>query len=318
MIVEPAPAKLNLALHVTGRRADGYHLLDSLVCFADIGDRVTLTPGPLSLTIDGPFAAGLAAEADNLCLRAARLAGGQAALHLHKTLPVASGIGGGSADAAAVLRGLARMGHPLPERAERLGADVPVCLMGLPARMQGIGERLTPLPALPPLHLVLVNPGLAVPTPAIFAQLDRRDGAPLPPIPAFLDAPALIGWLQGMRNDLQPPAIALAPVIAEVLQALDAQGAQLARMSGSGATCFGLFPDAPRAAAAAARRSSGGTPCCALASISITSRPSGTPGAPPGPTLCARPWPPRARARRASPPICARIAATSPMPISTR
>ncbi|TJZ92686.1 4-(cytidine 5'-diphospho)-2-C-methyl-D-erythritol kinase [Paracoccus gahaiensis] len=253
MIVEPAPAKLNLALHVTGRRADGYHLLDSLVCFAAIGDRVTLTPGPLTLTIDGPFAAGLAeVDADNLCLRAARLVGGQAALHLHKALPVASGIGGGSADAAAVLRGLARMGHPLPERSERLGADVPVCLMGLPARMQGIGEVLTPLPALPPLHLVLVNPGVAVPTPAIFARLDRRDGPPLPPLPAFPDAPALIGWLRTVRNDLQPPAIALAPVIADVLQALEASGAQLARMSGSGATCFGLFPDASRAAAAAA------------------------------------------------------------------
>ncbi|TGN53898.1 4-(cytidine 5'-diphospho)-2-C-methyl-D-erythritol kinase [Paracoccus liaowanqingii] len=252
MIVEFAPAKLNLALHVTGRRADGYHLLDSLVCFAAIGDRIALTPGPLSLTIDGPFAAGLSADADNLCLRAARLAGGQAAITLTKALPVASGIGGGSADAAAVLRGLARMGHPLPDRSERLGADVPVCLAGSPARMQGIGELLTPLPALPTLHLVLVNPGVAVPTPAIFARLGRRDNPPLPPVPAFPDAPALIGWLQTVRNDLQPPAIAAAPVIADVLQALEASGARLARMSGSGATCFGLFPDASQAAAAAA------------------------------------------------------------------
>ncbi|MFN4061714.1 MAG: 4-(cytidine 5'-diphospho)-2-C-methyl-D-erythritol kinase [Paracoccus hibiscisoli] len=251
-LTEGAPAKLNLALHVTGRRGDGYHLLDSLVCFAAVGDVVTLTPGPLSLTIDGPFAGGLEAEADNLCLRAARLAGGQAAIRLTKHLPVASGIGGGSADAAAVLRGLARMGHPLPDRTERLGADVPVCIASRPARMQGIGEVVTPLPPLPPLHLVLVNPRVAVPTPAIFAGLAQRDNAPLPPIPAFADADALIGWLAGTRNDLQAPAIAAAPVIAQVLDALSAQGARLARMSGSGATCFGLFADAAAASRAAA------------------------------------------------------------------
>lgn len=255
-LTECAPAKLNLALHVTGRRADGYHLLDSLVCFAAVGDVVTLTPGPLSLTIDGPFAAGLDADDDNLCLRAARLAGGQAAIRLTKNLPVASGIGGGSADAAAVLRGLARMGHPLPDRTERLGADVPVCIASVSARMQGVGEVLAPVPPLPPVHLVLVNPGVAVPTPAIFAGLDRRDNPPLPPIPAFADAGALIGWLALTRNDLQPPAIVAAPVIAQVLAALDAQGARLSRMSGSGATCFGLFADpagADRAAAALAR-----------------------------------------------------------------
>ena len=255
MIIEAAPAKLNLALHVTGRRPDGYHLLDSLVCFAAVGDSVALTPGPLSLTIDGPFAAGLSTD-DNLCLRAALLAGGQAAIRLTKALPVASGIGGGSADAAAVLRGLVRMGHPLPDRTERLGADVPVCVASMPARMQGVGEVLTPLPALPPLHLVLVNPGIAVPTPAIFTGLGSRDNPPLPPIPAFADADALVDWLGATRNDLQPPAIAAAPVIADVLQALDGQGARLARMSGSGATCFGIFANAgaaDRAAAALAR-----------------------------------------------------------------
>lgn len=251
-LTEGAPAKLNLALHVTGRRGDGYHLLDSLVCFAAMGDVVTLSPGPLSLTIDGPFAAGLEAGDDNLCLRAARLAGGQAAIRLTKALPVASGIGGGSADAAAVLRGLARLGHPLPDRTERLGADVPVCLASRPARMQGIGEVVTPLPPLPALHLVLVNPRVAVPTPAIFAGLARRDNPPLPPIPAFADADALIGWLAGTRNDLQAPAIAAAPIIAQVLDALSGQGARLARMSGSGATCFGLFADAASASRAAA------------------------------------------------------------------
>lgn len=252
MITEQAPAKLNLALHVTGRRADGYHLLDSLVCFASVGDTVTLSPGPLSLRIDGPFAAGLEVGDDNLCLRAARLAGGQAAIGLTKALPVASGIGGGSADAAAVLRGLARMGRPVPAGTERLGADVPVCLASRPARMQGIGEIVTPLPDLPALHLVLANPRVAVPTPAIFAALSRRDNPGLPAIPAFRDAEALIGWLRTVRNDLEAPAIATAPVIAEVLAALSATGARLARMSGSGATCFGIHGDAASARASAA------------------------------------------------------------------
>ncbi|MGZ3215516.1 4-(cytidine 5'-diphospho)-2-C-methyl-D-erythritol kinase [Paracoccus sp. T5] len=254
-LTEAAPAKLNLALHVTGRRADGYHLLDSLVCFADMGDVVQLSPGPLSLRIDGPFAAGLS-DQDNLCLRAARLVGGQAAIRLVKNLPVASGIGGGSADAAAVLRGLARMGHDLPAAPEQLGADVPVCLASRPARMRGVGEIVTPLPPLPPLHLVLVNPGIAVATPRIFAGLTCRENPPLPAIPAFADAGALIGWLAGTRNDLQPPALAAAPVIETVLEALRSQGAGLARMSGSGATCFGIFdnPGAARAAAAALAR----------------------------------------------------------------
>ena len=250
-LTEAAPAKLNLALHVTGRRADGYHLLDSLVCFADMGDVVQLSPGPLSLRIDGPFAAGLS-DQDNLCLRAARLVGGEAAIRLVKNLPVASGIGGGSADAAAVLRGLARMGHDLPAAPEQLGADVPVCLASRPARMQGVGEILAPVPPLPPLHLVLVNPGVAVATPRIFAGLTCRENPPLPAIPAFADAGALIGWLAGTRNDLQPPALAAAPVIQTVLEALRSQGAGLARMSGSGATCFGIFGGSGPARAAAA------------------------------------------------------------------
>ncbi|MFD1480738.1 4-(cytidine 5'-diphospho)-2-C-methyl-D-erythritol kinase [Paracoccus nototheniae] len=255
-VTEPAPAKLNLALHVTGRRADGYHLLDSLVCFAAIGDVVTLRPGPLSLTLDGPFADGLSADDDNLCLRAARLAGGQAAIALTKNLPVASGIGGGSADAAAVLRALARMGHPLPAHPERLGADVPVCIASGAARMQATGEVVIPLPALPPLSLVLVNPRVPLSTHAVFAGLARRDNPALPPIPRFADATALTGWLARTRNDLEPAAIASAPVIATVLQALRAQGAGFARMSGSGATCFGIFADAAcadRAAATLAR-----------------------------------------------------------------
>lgn len=253
--VEAAPAKLNLALHVTGRRADGYRLLDSLVAFAGVGDVVTLEPGPLSLRIEGPFAAGLSGD-DNLCLRAARLAGADAAITLTKNLPVASGIGGGSADAAAVLRGLARMGHALPTGTERLGADVPVCLASTPARMQGVGEIVTHLPPLPVLPLVLVNPGVAVSTPQVFAAMDRRDNPGLPPIPAFTGLADLTAWLAGTRNDLEAPAMTLAPVIGQVLQALHATGAAFARMSGSGATCFGLYdsPDRARIAATALKQ----------------------------------------------------------------
>lgn len=257
LVHEAAPAKVNLALHVTGRRADGYHLLDSLVAFAGVGDVVTLEPGPLSLRIDGPFAAGLSLE-DNLCLRAARLAGAGAgaAITLTKNLPVASGIGGGSADAAAVLRGLARMGHPLPAGAERLGADVPVCLASAPARMQGVGEILTPLPPLPAISLVLVNPGVAVPTPRVFAAMDRRDNPGLPAISAFGSLADLVVWLTATRNDLEPAALSIAPVIGQVLDALRATGAAFARMSGSGATCFGFYdsPDRARIAAAALKR----------------------------------------------------------------
>ena len=238
---EAAPAKLNLTLHVTGRRADGYHLLDSLVVFCDIGDVVTLAPGPLGLTLTGPFAAGLATQPDNLCLRAARLAGHDVAIALEKNLPVASGIGGGSADAAAVLRALGAS----PPGTEALGADVPVCMAGVPTRMRGLGEILDPLPPLPPLHLVLVNPGQGLSTPAVFKALARRENPPMPdPLPEFPDAATLISFLRECRNDLQEPAIALLPDIATCLAALKAAGAQLSRMSGSGATCFGLFADA--------------------------------------------------------------------------
>lgn len=252
-LVEHAPAKLNLALHVVGRRADGYHLLDSLVGFAGVGDEVRLSPGPLSLRIEGPFAGGLNADDDNLCLRAARLAGAAAAIRLTKNLPVSSGIGGGSADAAAVLRGLARMGYPLPDVPETLGADVPVCLLSGAARMQGVGEVVTPLPALPPVPLVLVNPGIGVSTPRVFAAMRCRDNPPLPKIPAFRALADLVGWLTGTRNDLERPARGIVPVIGQVLDALAATGAGFARMSGSGATCFGLY-DRPALALDAAER----------------------------------------------------------------
>ncbi len=252
VIEEFAPAKLNLALHVTGQRADGYHLLDSLVVFAGAGDRLRLQPGPLSLAVDGPFAAGLDPQT-NLCLDAARLAGQDVAMTLTKNLPVAAGIGGGSADAAAVLRGLARMDIPLPSHSERLGADVPVCLAGRPARMRGVGEVLDPLPDLPDLHLVLINPRQEVPTPAVFKALTQKNNAPLPKMPASFDLPGLIAYLHTCRNDLEAPATEICPVIGKVLRALEDDGAVLARMSGSGATCFGIF-DSARAAGLAAYR----------------------------------------------------------------
>lgn len=269
---EGAPAKINLCLHVIEQRPDGYHTLDSLVVFAGAGDRVTAEPGTeLSLSVSGPESAGLTSEADNLVLRAARMMGVKARLQLWKELPVASGIGGGSADAAASLRALARLtGQPLPDPKQvlALGADVPVCLAGRPARMRGIGEDLSPLPSLPAVWLVLVNPRQAVPTPAVFSGLTCRENAPVPDLPArgWASAAGLADWLQDRtRNDLQGPAIAIAPVIGRVLAVLAAdRGCLLARMSGSGATCFGLFAtqDSAMAAARALRASEPGWWVC--------------------------------------------------------
>ena len=256
----PAPAKLNLCLHVTGRRSDGYHLLDSLVVFASVGDRVTAAPAPgLSLRVEGPEGQGLATEPDNLVLGAARAMGvTDAALVLEKILPVASGIGGGSADAAAALRALAALtGRPLPPEAEvlRLGADVPVCLSGRPARMSGIGEVLRPLPPLPPLGVVLVNPRVPVPTPKVFAALTQRENPSCPDLPAaaLASAARLAEWLgQATRNDLAPPARTVAPVLSDVRAALESvPGCLLARMSGSGGTHFGLFETSAAAEKAA-------------------------------------------------------------------
>ncbi len=267
MLTEFAAAKVNLYLHVTGRRADGYHLLDSLAAFPAIGDRLSAeTDHALSLTLTGPFGGDLAAEPDNLVLRAARalaahcgVAAG-ARLVLEKNLPIASGIGGGSADAAAALRLLCRLWsvHPgeaaLAEIAAGLGADIPVCLASRPARMRGIGEILNAAPELPAFGMVLINPGLAVPTPAVFKA---RTG-PFSPEAALPQSwPGLAGMTEGLAhtsNDLQAAAIALCPPIAGVLEALTATPTcRLARMSGSGATCFGLFSDADAAAQAAER-----------------------------------------------------------------
>ena len=275
-----ARAKINLALHVTGRRADGYHLLDSLVVFADLGDRLTIRPADgnlgagagggagepeaLSLQLTGPMAAALTGTEDNLVLRAARLlrAGREdlpaAVITLDKRLPVASGIGGGSADAAAALILAARFWRvPLPAATEvlALGADVPVCLAGHAARMSGIGEQVEPLSQmLPPAWLVLVNPGQGVSTPAVFAALACRDNPPMPALQPWADAAALADWLRLCRNDLEAPALALCPAIGAVLMALAAQpGCLIARMSGSGATCFGVFAEETQARAAVAR-----------------------------------------------------------------
>jgi len=258
-----APAKINLTLHVTGQRADGYHLLDSLVIFADAGDRLSFAAAEgLHLNVTGPRAQGVPTDARNLVLKAAALFDGArepgtgAAITLDKHLPAAAGIGGGSSDAAAALRGLARLWDlPLPtgEAVLALGADVPVCIVPRAVRMRGVGEEIAPAPAMPELGLVLANPGIEVPTPAVFAALARKDNAPMPPLPGWADAGTLAQWLAGQRNDLEAPARALAPVIDTVLNALaQGPGCLLARMSGSGATCFGLH--ATRAEAETAAR----------------------------------------------------------------
>lgn len=274
-----APAKINLTLHVTGRRPDGYHLLDSLVVFAEAGDRVTLAPGPgLSLDLTGPRAAALAVEPDNLVLRAARMMGADhAAFTLEKNLPVASGMGGGSSDAATALRLLAEaQGRPLPDTASlmRLGADLPVCMAApAPARMRGLGEQVDPLPGVPALWLLLVNPGQGLSTPAVFKALQTPDNPPMPEtLPTWSDAASLCDWLRDQRNDLQPPAIALMPQIDTLLRDIAGQGGcRLARMTGSGATCFGIFDsEAALTAAAGALQAPGRVvlPTRSVASIS--------------------------------------------------
>jgi 4-diphosphocytidyl-2-C-methyl-D-erythritol kinase len=260
-----APAKVNLFLEVVGRRADGYHLLNSLVAFADVADVVRVRPAAaLSLAIDGPFGAGLAAEADNLVLAAARRLADACGVHagaaiaLTKNIPVAAGLGGGSADAAAALVALAALwavSLPAPRRdaiAVSLGADVPVCLFGGPALVSGIGETIAAAPALPDLGVVLVNPRIPVPTAAVF----RARAETFSPARDFAwgggDAAGFAAALAGRTNDLAVAAVSVAPVIAHVLDAIAAtDGCLLSRLSGSGATCFGLYRDGAAAAAAA-------------------------------------------------------------------
>lgn len=269
MLSDLAPAKINLFLHVLGRREDGYHLLESLVAFADVGDHLTLEPGrPLSLVIEGPMAAGLAAETDNLVLRAARLfaeafPGAETGrFTLLKRLPVASGIGGGSSDAATALRLLARLNGvslaeaPLLAIARALGADVPVCLEAQPRLMRGIGHDLGPALSFEGLPALLVNPRVAVETRAVFTALGLKPGARFTPVAEPASGEDLPDFARDTRNDLEAPAKALAPDIDKVLAALRASdGCRHARMSGSGATVFALFAD--EAAQAAAARAAG-------------------------------------------------------------
>ncbi|MFN7001151.1 MAG: 4-(cytidine 5'-diphospho)-2-C-methyl-D-erythritol kinase [Elioraea tepidiphila] len=263
-VTEAAHAKVNLFLHVLDRRPDGYHTLDSLVVFAAPADTLRAEPDEtMSLAVDGPFAGALAG-ADNLVLRAARALAAAtgstrgARLTLTKALPVASGIGGGSADAAAALRALDRLwglglgAHRLATLGAGLGADVPVCVHGQPARMGGIGERIAAAPRLPRFGLLLANPGVALTTAAVFAA--RRGGFDAPAVlpGSWPDAATMARDLARSRNALEPAAIALCPPIATVLDALSAlPGARLARMSGSGATCFALFDDDAAASDAA-------------------------------------------------------------------
>lgn len=264
-VVEQAPAKINLALCVVGQREDGYHLLDSLVTFTAFGDRLGLSPASQDrFTISGRFGTALDAGGDNLVtrardrLRAALAEQGQDAppvhIHLEKNLPIASGIGGGSADAAAALRGLLTLWrgslarNVLDAVALGLGADVPMCLAGRPLIARGIGEDITPV-ALPAMSIVLANPLVGVSTPAVFKALVCRNNPPLD-----LEArPAdWLGALARLRNDLEPPARQLCPDIAVIADGLAATDAHVVRMSGSGATCFALYPSPEAADAAAA------------------------------------------------------------------
>jgi 4-diphosphocytidyl-2-C-methyl-D-erythritol kinase len=269
ILTERAPAKINLTLHITGRRADGFHTVESLVAFSRAGDTVSLAPGKaLTLSVEGPSAAASGRVEDNLILCAARHfaervpAADLGAFHLVKRLPVAAGMGGGSSDAAAALRLLARANAlsfddpTLMEAAKATGADVPVCLSRGARVMRGIGDELGPLLTLAPLVALLVNPGVALGTRQVFARLNIAPGAPAgfgahPVIGPKLEADALIAALRRGRNDMEAAACLLAPVVGDVLAILSAApGCRLARMSGSGATCFALFRDCRSAARA--------------------------------------------------------------------
>ncbi len=273
-----APAKINLTLHIEGRRADGYHELQSLVAFAGAGDFLTLAPGEeFSLRLDGPTALAAGDGGDNLVAKAERALRAEkpglrsGAFHLTKRLPVAAGIGGGSSDAAAALRllaqanGIAADDPVLLEVARKTGADVPVCLAPRGKMMSGIGERLGDTLRLPPLFAVLVNPRQPVETKAVFAKLGLKPGenysiGPHPAIGDAMDFESLVRALKKGRNDMEDAACVLAPVIGHVLAVLGgARGCRLARMSGSGATCFALFGTC-RQASAAARAISAGHP----------------------------------------------------------
>jgi len=260
---EHAPAKINLALHVTGQRPDGFHLLESLVVFTEFGDHVAVKAAEEDgFVVKGHFAAQVPLDGGNLVIRARdalreaypEAAAPPVAITLEKNLPIASGVGGGSSDAAAALRALARhwnIDGDLSKLALRLGADVPMCLLARPLVARGIGEIVDPLENYPALPLVLVNPGIGVATPDVFRALESRENPALSPSPADPQPAHVIEWLRTSRNDLEAPAKSLAPVISEALDALRGTGAAFARMSGSGATCFGVFETRDAAANAA-------------------------------------------------------------------
>ena len=281
-LAEFAPAKVNLTLNVLGRRGDGYHEIESLVVFADVGDRLQLNPSAaLDFSVTGPTAAAAGPVDDNLVLKAAReLAKRMPALkvgrfRLAKRIPVAAGIGGGSSDAAAALRLLARLNHlPLAERhvaeaAQATGADVPVCLDPQARMMRGIGERLSAPLDLPVLPALLVNPGVPIATRDVFRSLKVRERSASDDPPRSLGRAALQDYIASRGNDLEAPALVLQPVIRDVLVALRAlPGCELAQMSGSGATCFGLFAS-QRAAAVAARHLRSARPTWWIKAVSL-------------------------------------------------
>ena len=271
LLTSRARAKINLTLHVLRRQSDGWHEIESLVAFAGLADHLVFAPAEqLALTIAGPSQAGLGPADDNLVLRAVRQLGERVErlrvgrFHLTKILPVASGIGGGSADAAAALRllaaanDIARDDPRLLEAAAATGSDVPVCLDAKARMMGGRGERLGPLLDLAPLFAVLVNPGLPLETKAVFARMGLSPGEALglgrhPAIVGGMERKQLLQALGRARNDLEDAASVLLPVIGHQVAVLSAaRGCRLARMSGSGATCYGLFDDRRAAAAAAA------------------------------------------------------------------
>ncbi|WP_054002720.1 4-(cytidine 5'-diphospho)-2-C-methyl-D-erythritol kinase [Shimia sp. SK013] len=242
-----APAKVNLTLHVTGQRADGYHLLDSLVMFADAGDEITVEAADeTTLTVLGPMAAGVPTDKRNLVVQAANLLGVTAKITLEKYLPAAAGIGGGSSDAAAALRALSTLYNiPLPtaDEALRLGADVPVCLAPDWTRMAGIGDQIIRLGTGVNWPMILINPRVDVPTPKVFKALSNKKNPPMDEgFPDCLQDDLALSWLVAQRNDLEAPAIAVEPVIGTCLEELRVSpGCLLSRMSGSGATCFGIY-----------------------------------------------------------------------------
>lgn len=267
MLTEAAPAKINLALHVTGRRPDGFHNLESLVVFAGISDELTAVAGDGdTLSITGPFAQMLSTGQSNLVMRAVTafrdkwpdLVPHGVALKLAKNLPVAAGIGGGSADAAAALRLMASLAEApvafeeLAMIAGQLGADVPVCLYSQTCLISGVGENVRPVSSLPDLHLLLANPLVPIATADVFRRMTERDNRALPPLPEDRRATMLALWLSDTRNDLEPAAIALVPEVGKLRDDIArTRGCVLGRMSGSGATVFGVFGTAAEAHQAA-------------------------------------------------------------------